>query len=520
MLKQYKSTTSRTVLSVLLLTVATALTRIWPAVYRLVPFGFDHGKDSIAVLSMLVTHTPKLIGPWTSIPGVFFGPGWYYLLLPGFAISGGDPVSAAWIMIVISLVQSLLVWRVWGLRGALVVSLMPMYIITSTSAWNPYPMTLISFVLLAVTWQLAETKKLSDGRSLLFGLIAGLGFHFSAAFSIFYLPLVLCVPFFFKLKQKIRTTAAIIAGLILSFLPQLLFELRHSFVETKALLQYFSQGEPHTLSITKIMTVIQTVAGEISLGVFPGMNGNAPFFRIANVLTAVFVFLFSAYFFRLWWKKSTQWQRRWLLYVLFFLIPVPIIGYFFLHFNVWYVYGMAPIATLLIVLALKKAPTWAAALFLSVFMITSGWNLLQYFTIELPEHQQSKTMLASKEKVLDFIVQDASGQPFAMYTFVPDIYDYSYQYLWFRRAFQGGELPVDFSYRSGTTDYITDKGALLQHFTQQKGTPAYVYFVIEQPNEGRVFDDWWSMQSYGEVVGQYAIGKDILVIKAEAPIQQ
>ncbi len=519
MQKQLKRITGRAIFSVLLLTLTTILTRMWPAIYRVVPFGFDHGKDSIAVLSMLVTHTPKLIGPWTSIPGVFFGPGWYYLLLPGFALSGGDPVSAVWAMILLSLVQSLLVWRVWGLRGALVVSLMPMYIITSTSAWNPYPMTLISFVLLALTWQLAETKKLSYRRSFLFGLIAGLGFHFSAAFSIFYLPLVLCAPYFFKLKHKIRTTAAIIAGLILSFIPQLLFELRHSFVETKALLQYFSQGEPHALSMTKIVTVIQTVAGEISLGVFPGMNGNAPFLPAGNVLAAVSVFLFTTYFLRMWWRRSSQWQRRWLLYVLFFLIPVPIVGYFFLHFNVWYVYGMAPIATLLVVLALKKAPTWAATLLLLVFVITSVWNVLQYFTVELPEHQLSKTMLASKEKVLDYIIQDASGQPFAVYTFVPDIYDYSYQYLWFRRAFQGGELPVDFSYKSDTSDYITDKGVLLQRFVQQTGNPAYVYFVIEQPNEGRVFDDWWSMQSTGEVIEQYVIGKDILIIKTEAPIK-
>ena len=44
------------------------------AVYILsgvIPFSFDHGKDSLAVMHMLTTKSPALIGPWTSIPACF-----------------------------------------------------------------------------------------------------------------------------------------------------------------------------------------------------------------------------------------------------------------------------------------------------------------------------------------------------------------------------------------------------------------------------------------------------------------
>ena len=51
-----------------------------------IPFGFDHGKDSLAVFHMWTTRSLKFIGPWTSIPGLYFGPAWYYLLLPGLLL--------------------------------------------------------------------------------------------------------------------------------------------------------------------------------------------------------------------------------------------------------------------------------------------------------------------------------------------------------------------------------------------------------------------------------------------------
>lgn len=503
---------NKTIVITCLLSFLTIFTRMWPALYRLVPFGFDHGKDSIAILSMLVTHTPKLIGPWTSIPGVFFGPGWYYLLAPAYLISRGDPVSAVWVMILLSLAQSLLVWRVWGLRAALLVTLAPLYIITSKSAWNPHPMTLISFLLLAMTWRVARSKMLSKRMAFILGLTAGQGFHFSAAFAIFYLPFVFAIPWLFTTKHKLLRSITIVVGTGISFLPQLVFELRHSFVQSSALLKYFAQGEPHSFSIAKITSVLTVTLNEITLGIFPRFDGTASAVSTINAVVAVTMALLISFLFVKWWKQSKHWQRRWLFFVSIFLVLIPIVSYFFLHFNVWYLYGLVPVVTMFVALSLSQASRGIAAIVIATFLVASIWNIQLYLSTELTSHQRSKTMLRSKEKALEYIVATADNSPFSVYVYVPDIYDYSYQYLWFRRAYLGEALPVEFSYKPATADYVSDKSAILGRFPQQHSLTELRFYIIEQPQDSSLYNEWKAMQEWGEVIDEQLIGDGIKII--------
>lgn len=486
---------------------------MFPPLLRLTPFAFDHGKDSIAILSMLATGTPKLIGPWTSIPGVFFGPGWYYLLAPAYALSSGDPASAIWILVGISLFQSLMVWKVWGLRAAVLVTLAPLYIITATSAWNPFPMTLLTFILLAISWSVARERKIAIKWALLLGGVAGLGFHFSAAFAIFYVPFALAVPLLFTAKKRIVTVLSVIVGISLTFVPQLFFELRHSFVQTKALMAYFSAGEPHVFSLAKIVNVISVTFKEISLGIFPVINSPFPFTSIINqVLILVLAPLYGVLIFQ-WWKHSVAWQKKWLISACVFLLLIPIVGFFFLHFNVWYVYGMAPVLTVLVGLGLSKTSRRIAVLIVGIFISISAWNIYNYLSFEVPQHRLSGGMLSVKEQALASIIERAQGRPFAIYTYVPDIYDFSYQYLWFRRAYQGkGDVPVDFSYKPQTSDYITDKPALLTQFPPMLGQAELVFYLIERPENPEYLEQWWGAQQPGIKLDEYLVGTDIQIV--------
>lgn len=70
-----------------------------------IPFSFDHGKDSLAVMHLAVTKSPVLIGPWTSIPGLYFGPTWYYLLAPAYLLGNFHPVAGVVMMVLLILIQ-------------------------------------------------------------------------------------------------------------------------------------------------------------------------------------------------------------------------------------------------------------------------------------------------------------------------------------------------------------------------------------------------------------------------------
>jgi len=54
-------------------------------------FLIDQGRDMMAVKSILYDHHLTLIGPYTSLQGVFQGPIWYYLLSVFTFLFGGDP---------------------------------------------------------------------------------------------------------------------------------------------------------------------------------------------------------------------------------------------------------------------------------------------------------------------------------------------------------------------------------------------------------------------------------------------
>src|SRR3989344_506891 len=96
------------------LLVWAALTRLPIIASGTMLFGFDQGRDALAVLHLIKTLNPVFIGPWTSIPGLFFGPGWYYLLAPAYWLTQGNPLSGPLTMFVLGLIGIALAYKYLG----------------------------------------------------------------------------------------------------------------------------------------------------------------------------------------------------------------------------------------------------------------------------------------------------------------------------------------------------------------------------------------------------------------------
>jgi len=256
-------------LFLLLLLFYAFITRIGYLWDNAIPFSFDHGKDSLAILDMLVNLSPKFIGPWTSIPGLYFGPAWYYLLAPFYLLTGFNPVGGAVAMLALVLLQVFLAYKYLGKYEAVLIATAPLWFILSKSAWNPYPMTLISLVLLILLKKARAAGKLTLVSAFLLGLFASFGFHFSAAFAIFYPVSIVCAVLFFRIRFRLKEVLATGLGFFLPFLPQFLFELKYNFSQTRAVLAYFQQGESDAFGSEKILQVLKTTGGEIALGIFP-----------------------------------------------------------------------------------------------------------------------------------------------------------------------------------------------------------------------------------------------------------
>ena len=68
----------------------------------------DVARDLLVVREMVENKQITLIGPRSSIPGVFHGPLWYYIYLIPFILTHGNPVLMGWFWFTVVLFAAIL----------------------------------------------------------------------------------------------------------------------------------------------------------------------------------------------------------------------------------------------------------------------------------------------------------------------------------------------------------------------------------------------------------------------------
>ncbi|MFH0943435.1 MAG: hypothetical protein V1810_04655 [Candidatus Beckwithbacteria bacterium] len=445
-----------------------------------IPFSFDHGRDALAVLHLIKTLSLKFIGPWTSIQGLFFGPGWYYLLAPAYFLLKGNPLAGPLTMLLLSLMTIWSAYKYFGMIEAIIFASAPVFTIISVSATNPFPMVLIGLLIFIC---LKNPKR----HPLNLGLLIGLGFHFSSALAIFYLfiiPLILLIK---KIKLSLRK---LIVGVIIPFIPQMLFEIKNNFIEVRSLVNYFMAGESQQITPGKIKIVTSSIIHELGLAILPDVLWLK--YLSLGLLIAGIVYLITKRKVKVFWPEIS----------LFLLIPT--IGFWWLHYNVWYVYGLLPVIVIAIGRVLRSAPKIITYSYLGLLIISA---------IKVPVLQTKAAFLPIKLQAINYIYDQAQGKPFNSYQYLPNIYDYAYQYLYFWQGFIGRSLPVEFSYKPGEVSYVSEKPDLLKKFPSPASEAELIFLIIEKPENVWHYplDAWLKTISYKELVSRKEFGEELEV---------
>lgn len=483
---------------------------------RAIPFNFDHGKDSLAVMHMLLTGSLKFVGPWTSIPGLYFGPAWYYFLAPWYLIGNFDPIWGLVAMIVLQLVTIYLVKREFGWLPALFVATAPTWLTISGSAWNPFPMPLMSFLILAGLERIRHHQRLElKGEQLgwwiLIGFAAALGFHFSTAYAVFY-PFIIGLTIWIKqLKLNFIRLASLLVGFCLPFLPQLAFELKHNFIETHSVINYIVAGGQSGVTKPELQQIITQTFAELQLAILPDvwlLNPVITFFlsRFALILIGLAIIFMRV--------KQRSWGRWWLELLLWVVLPTLL--YSRLHYNLWYVLGMLPVVVLFVSDKLLQLPKLLLGCYVILLMLTPLSYIFRFYQQDLSILQASRQLLPIKEKTIFYIREKANGLPFAVYHYAPDIYDFTYQYLYLSQAKQGKQLPTEFSYQPNVTPYMTEKAELLEKLKMQadERKPSLIFFVVEQPQNHEFLNEWWGRQQYETIIEEVQVSPEVSIYVA------
>ncbi len=276
-------------------------------------FTADPGRDFLLVKQIITEHKLTLLGPKTSLGNFFFGPLYYYLLLPAVAIGNFDPLSGAVLTasldILSLIIFSLLVYKLLPLPAAILSSVLyatsPLLITMVQIPLNPFVVPIFMSLYLLLLNRSPDKYPLSAT----FGLGLAAGSLFELHYATF--PAILVGAFAsFRGKNKVMNFGAFSTGVILGILPMLLFELRHQFFNTHGIIEFISQ-QNSTLTVSNLLPVLAkskdifnqlTLSSKLPLfwfmlallilGIFRPSQKNQTFWRLNKILLLICLITF------------------------------------------------------------------------------------------------------------------------------------------------------------------------------------------------------------------------------------
>lgn len=222
--------------------------RLWKIADHMTFLG-DEGRDALVLFNIFQNGKFTLLGPAASVGGFFLGPAYYYLIIPGFLISGMSPVGMAAEVAILGVFSVLIIYLLIrnrlgvmpALFAALTYAVSPTIVTFSRSSWNPNIMPFLSLCIFSFLL-LAKEK-----NNKIFYLFTGA--FFGLAIQSHYLGLILTLPIiilttifsFSKVKNILMSYLLLVFGFFTTFLPFILFELRHGFTNTRTIFEFVTR---------------------------------------------------------------------------------------------------------------------------------------------------------------------------------------------------------------------------------------------------------------------------------------
>lgn len=424
-------------------------------------FQFGHEQDLQAwiVKDILIDKHPRLIGQETSVPGLFIGPLYYYILAFFFAIFSLDPrasiipitlVSLATIASVFFILEKLYGKKV-GLIGSFIYAISPAIVFLDRWTVPTQP------TLLWTIWFYYVLIKLSKGERgvvpILVILIA-LIWHIHIAF----VPLLLLIPiaiYFGKKSEKRHKKTksyklmtyvrlSFVVSLLL-LIPLIAFELRHNFQQVRGLLNINESRVGQAREVREGYYKVEVITEYMNKVLW------SPFLYQANpknpMLAKIPVLLFAFIGLMVWTYKKKILTKSELILLFSWIVIIfasqmankRIISDY--YFNNLIIVSLV-VFSLCVSQLLSKKGTRKWVLVGGIVFVVFGFNKVLAKKVTMRE-------FGDREAIVDFIAQDASdrGNSCQAINYIGDIpVRYGYRYLfWWKGVNQitpGNDVPV------------------------------------------------------------------------------
>ena len=306
-------------------------------------FEFAHDGDlySWIVKDVLVNHHFRLIGQLTSAPGIFIGPLFYYLLIPFFVLTKMDPIGAIFPVTILGLFTIfsyyLVLSKLFNKQAGLIAAFLYAVLITTvnTDRWIVPTVTTSVWAI----WYLYTLVLMARGK---FSVLPFLGILIGLIWSIHIalIPSLIAIPAGLFVSRKVPNLKQItlfFGILIITLSPLILFELRHNFQQTFALIKNFTDPVEGSGGFDKFIRVLDMNVKNINALFFAPQS----FEFTQNVFFLILILLLPLILIqrKLFSLKDFLPLYGWVLgIVLFFSISSsPISEYYFSNLNVIFI---------------------------------------------------------------------------------------------------------------------------------------------------------------------------------------
>lgn len=431
------------ILLVLILALATFLRFYKLSEYM--TFLGDEGRDALVIRGILIDHHIPLIGPPTSVGNIYLGPLYYYMMTIPMTVFWLNPVAASGMDASIGVLTVFLIYFVskrWfskeaGLIASFLYAVSPVTITSSRSSWNPNPAPFFAILGMYCLY------KIHKSNSLWWFILAGA--FFAAALQMHYLALIL-IPIaliiwvgeiIFRLTSN-KKMGRLITGLFLAALsfiivmfPLILFDLRHNFLNYRAIMELTANGGVVNVNIFQNLSRIPVIFYHDLIG---------RYIAVENVSISIIISLLVLVpFFTI---------RIWPIFILLVWLFVGLMGLSFYQQDIYdhYLGFENPVPFILlgaVFVAIKfvkriQLKKVLIVMFIALVLFIGVLNLQKSPLFNPPNNQLLKTKMVSK-----YVIEKAENKDFNFALLSKNNYDAAYQFYLDRFGYSPRQVPFD-----------------------------------------------------------------------------
>lgn len=250
-INQFKS--QKWIISFVLLFILYVFFRFWNLEDRTI-FGWDQERDAFQIYNLVANKKLFLIGPRIlSDTGFFLAPYYTYLLTPFYVLTRLNPYAIVIFLMTVNsiffVVFAYVMIKLFGEKIAFfalfLYTINPLMIRFDTIAWNPVFIPLSTTIVYGIWYGVYRKKIVNPLILFLLGITNGLAFHFHVQGGFLLIQTIGFLLFFHTtIKQKFANIGLVFLGFVSTFLPIILFDIRHDFLNSKLILSMIhSNGE-------------------------------------------------------------------------------------------------------------------------------------------------------------------------------------------------------------------------------------------------------------------------------------